>query len=88
MLTMYEYIRVCIYFIIIILLCYFEVRYFIIKQFTLHSNQYNLLSINSNVIYGNIYIYIYIYIVIVIWWSPFIPSRNLDEVFTYNHIWL
>ena len=23
-----------------------------------------------------------------IWWSPFIPSRNLDEVFTYNHIWL
>ena len=39
------------------------------------------------------YIYIYIYIiyiviviVIIIWWSPFIPSRNLDEVFTYNHI--
>ena len=22
------------------------------------------------------------------WWSPFISSRNLDEVFTYNHIWL
>ena len=21
------------------------------------------------------------------WWSPFIPSRNLDEVFTYNHIY-
>ena len=20
------------------------------------------------------------------WWSPFIPSRNLDEVFTYNHL--
>ena len=20
------------------------------------------------------------------WWSPFIPSRNLDEVFTYIHI--
>ena len=19
-------------------------------------------------------------------WSPFIPSRNLDEVFTYNHV--
>ena len=31
------------------------------------------------------YIYIYIVIVIFIWWSPFIPSRNLDEVFTYNH---
>ena len=30
----------------------------------------------------------YIVIVIFIWWSPFIPSRNLDEVFTYNHIWL
>ena len=28
------------------------------------------------------------YIYIFIWWSPFIPSRNLDEVFTYNHIWL
>ena len=26
------------------------------------------------------------YIVIVIWWSPFISSRNFDEVFTYNHI--
>ena len=23
-----------------------------------------------------------------IWWSHFIPSRNLDEVFTYNHVWL
>ena len=31
-------------------------------------------------------IYIYIYIVILFWWSPFIPSRNLDEVFTYTHI--
>ena len=29
---------------------------------------------------------IVIVIVIVIWWSPFIPSRNLDDVFTY--IWL
>ena len=27
-------------------------------------------------------------IVIFIWWSPSIPFRNLDEVFTYNHIWL
>ena len=27
-----------------------------------------------------------IVIFIVIWWIPFIPSRNLDEVFTYNHI--
>ena len=27
-----------------------------------------------------------IVIVIVIWWSPFIPSRNLDEVFTYNQM--
>ena len=35
--------------------------------------------------YIYIYIYIYIVIVIVIWWSP---SRNLDEVSTYNHIWL
>ena len=33
-------------------------------------------------------IVIVIVIVIFIWWSPFIPSRNLDEVFTYNHIWL
>ena len=32
------------------------------------------------------------YIVIVIYYfylvEFFIPSRNLDEVFTYNHIWL
>ena len=20
------------------------------------------------------------------WWSPFVPSRNLDEVFTYNNM--
>ena len=26
--------------------------------------------------------------VIVVWWSPFIPSWNLDKVFTYNHITL
>ena len=32
------------------------------------------------------YKYIEVYIVIVIWWSPFITSRNLDEVFTYNHM--
>ena len=35
-----------------------------------------------------IYIYIYsvIVIVIFIWWNPLIPSKNLDEVFTYKHI--
>ena len=26
--------------------------------------------------------------VIFIWWSPFIPSSNLDEVFTYNYIYM
>ena len=31
------------------------------------------------------YIYRYCY-VIVIWWSPFIPSRNLNKVLTYNHM--
>ena len=36
-------------------------------------------------IYIYIYIYIYIVIVVFIWWSPFIPSRNLYDVFTYNH---
>ena len=43
----------------------------------------------NNLVVSLLYIiYIYIYIVIFIWWSPFIPSRNLDKVFTYNHIWL
>ena len=37
-------------------------------------------------IYIYIYIYIILYIVIVILCSPYIPSRNLDEVFTYNHV--
>ena len=23
---------------------------------------------------------------ILFWWSPFIPSRNLNELFTYNHM--
>ena len=36
----------------------------------------------------SVYIVIVIVIVIVIWWSPFIHSRNLDEVFIYNHVWL
>ena len=40
----------------------------------------DIISINS--------LFIVIVIVIFIWRSPFIPSRNLDEVFTYNHIWL
>ena len=31
-------------------------------------------------------IYIYFCIVIFNWWSPLIPSRNLDGVFTYNHM--
>ena len=49
---------------------------------------YNIYVIyNVSYIVYNIYI-IVIVIVIFIWWSPFIPSRNLDEVFTYNHIWL
>ena len=45
------------------------------------------INIFEHIIYS-IYIYIVIVIVIFIWWSPFIPSRNLDEVFTYNHIGL
>ena len=42
-----------------------------------------------NVIYKYIYIYIYIIVIAIIilfWWSSFIPSRNLDEVFTYKHM--
>ena len=37
------------------------------------------IEINSNFVIHIIYCYF-------IWWSPFIPSRNLDEVFTYNHM--
>ena len=37
-------------------------------------------------IYICIYIYIFVIFVIFISWSPFIPSKNLDEVFTYNHM--
>ena len=36
-----------------------------------------------------IYIYIVIFIIIIsilFWWTPVIPSRNLDTVFTYKHI--
>ena len=34
-----------------------------------------------------IYIYIYCYCCCYfIWWSPFIPYRNLDEVVTYAHM--
>ena len=40
-------------------------------------------------LHKSIYIlYIYIFVMfIVIWWHPFfIPFRNLDDVFTYNHM--
>ena len=37
-------------------------------------------------IYKNTNKYTEYVVVIFIWWSPFIPSRNLDEVFTYNHM--
>ena len=40
-------------------------------------------------LYNGIYIYIYIYCYCYyyfIWWGPFISSRNLDDVFTYNHM--
>ena len=37
-------------------------------------------------IYIYIYIYIYKYIFIVNLLIPFIPSINLDDVFTYNHM--
>ena len=36
----------------------------------------------------HIYIYIYILFLFFIWWSPFIPSSNFGEVFTYNHIYM
>ena len=36
---------------------------------------------------GEITLTIYIYILLLLFrWSPFIPSRNLDQVFTYNHM--
>ena len=46
-------------------------------------------KINIHNIYIYIYIYIYNYILLFIFGGVIsIPSRNLDEVFTYNHIWL
>ena len=36
----------------------------------------------------NVYIVIFVVIVIFIWWSPFIPNRNLYDIFTYNHMTL
>ena len=52
---------------------------------TLFAPKPKLLFICSIYIYMCIYIYI---VVIFIWWSPFIPTRNLNEVFTYIHTWL
>ena len=40
-------------------------------------------KISGRVIYIFCYFYCYFYLV-----ESFHPSRNLDEVFTYNHIWL
>ena len=34
---------------------------------------------------NSLYIHTHIYILL-FWWSPFIPSRNLDDVFTYNNM--
>ena len=62
-------------------------RPFIVNMSVLGYFPYHIVYVNFN--YIDIYIYIYILLFFFfIWWSPFIPSRNLDEVFTYNHIWL
>ena len=54
----------------------------------INKNIYNYNAYQLFDIYLSSIIVIVIVIVIFIWWNPFIPSRNLDEVFTYNHIWL
>ena len=43
---------------------------------------------HKNTIQCIIYTHIIDFIVIFIWLSPFIPSRNLYDVFTYNHMTL
>ena len=53
---------------------------------SLRIHELDIVQHTSNSLIGcPAYCYCYCYF---IWWSPFIPSRNLDEVFTYNHIWL
>ena len=56
----------------------------------MYSKQYNK-RIEYLILKGTNYnkklvIYIYIVIVILFWWRHYIPSRNLDEVFTYIHM--
>ena len=51
------------------------------------SNIINLITLIILIILSEYIIkYTYIYFIIFIWWSPFIPSRNLDEMFTYNYM--
>ena len=33
-----------------------------------------------------LYTYMHIQLLLLFWWNPFISSRKLDEVFTYNHM--
>ena len=42
-------------------------------------------GVTLNISYILFHTYVYI-VYIFIWWSLFIPSRDLDEVFTYNHM--
>ena len=44
-----------------------------------------------NTYYYIIIITAYIFVLLLLfllWWSSFIPSRNLDEVFTHNHLYI
>ena len=49
----------------------------------IHIYIYIYIYIHTYIYILTYYIVIVIVIVIFIWWSIFIPSRNLDEVFTY-----
>ena len=43
----------------------------------------NITYFRSNLLCDLYYCYYYYYI---FWWSPLIPSRNFDEVLTYNQM--
>ena len=66
-------------------------KYHMLKIYIKHNKCNFIIPLISNKIIINkmaqkcLFTYCYFFF---IWWSPFIPSRNLDEVFTYNHIWL
>ena len=63
-------------------------QYNVVANLTQQFLWFNYRGASQYIIYILIYCLLFVLFIVqfLYWWSPVIPSRNLDEVFTYNHM--